>query len=998
MKVLHHNDLDYSTLSSKYARIISHLEEVNFSALDVKKIPEASLYRVKLDYENRLLFRFGNYKGETCILLLEIIYQHDYAGSRFLRGKKVDESSLVPVNANVPYADAVELSYLNSARCRFHYLDKVISFDDSQQEIFTMRPPVIIIGSAGSGKTVLTLEKIKTLTGSVLYITLSPYLVQNSAKLYYSENYANENQEIDFLSYKEFIETMQIPEGREMEFRIFEEWFSRHRQTVKIKDAHKLYEEFGGVITGSSVDKEYLSRDEYLALGMRQSVFLSEEREQAYGLFEKYIRFLKENNYYDLNIISHRWQPLCLPRYDFLVIDEIQDITTVQLFLILKSLKKAGNFILCGDSNQIVHPNFFSWASVKSLFYKNQELSRDTIKILHTNYRNSPRITGIANRLLKIKNQRFGSIDKESAYLVNTLSEQAGEVTLFANNERNRVELDSKTRASARFAVIVMRNDDKAQARAIFRTPLLFSIHEAKGLEYDNVILVNFISDYDREFRDITDGVDAATIDSGELNYSRAKDKTDKSLDVYKFYINSLYVAITRSVRNLYLLESAPRHRILEMLGLTDVREQVNISAQASSLDEWKKEALRLEQQGKAEQAEAIRRNLLGATQKVPWEPLTVENMAQLKHDALNPDNFNKKAKDKLFDFALLNDDEETAFLLSQAGYKRAEKFREERNSIFRKYYAHYAGDNVKAVMNEAGKYGADYRDPFNLTPLMIAAMTGAVRIARLLLAAGANPSLTDNFGKNALQLALFQSYFSMQYAAAKIGLIYPLLVTDHLKVKIDSRLIKLGNHQIGFFIVNYMIAIQSSVINQREYFEAKGLRMDDLLDKFAALPGNILYDYRKKRAYLSAHFSSNEINRDAPGNKILYQRVDRGHYILNPDMEVLIGDEWKNVYELMKADKIKKDDKLAMLRRRRVSYESMVKNLTADLNSGYYDSKSRNIILERLNSSRNTLSEITSEIQKIVESKSSMEQKSEVVGTDKASEFSQEPPLIAKT
>ena len=26
-------------------------------------------------------------------------------------------------------------------------------------------------------------------------------------------------------------------------------------------------------------------------------------------------------------------------------------------------------FLLCGDANQIVHPNFFSWSKVKSLFY-----------------------------------------------------------------------------------------------------------------------------------------------------------------------------------------------------------------------------------------------------------------------------------------------------------------------------------------------------------------------------------------------------------------------------------------------------------------------------------------------------------------------------------------------------------------------------------------------------------------------------------------------------
>ena len=37
---------------------------------------------------------------------------------------------------------------------------------------------------------------------------------------------------------------------------------------------------------------------------------------------------------------------------------------------------------------------------------------------------------------------------------------------------------------------------------------------------------------------------------------TRARDKTDKSLEVYKFYVNALYVALTRAVRNVYLIES----------------------------------------------------------------------------------------------------------------------------------------------------------------------------------------------------------------------------------------------------------------------------------------------------------------------------------------------------------------------------------------------------------------------------------------------------------
>ena len=41
-----------------------------------------------------------------------------------------------------------------------------------------------------------------------------------------------------------------------------------------------------------------------------------------------------------------------------------------------------------------------------------------------------------------------------------------------------------------------------------------------------------------------------------DLRYARAREKSDKSLEIYKFYINALYVAITRAVENLYLIEA----------------------------------------------------------------------------------------------------------------------------------------------------------------------------------------------------------------------------------------------------------------------------------------------------------------------------------------------------------------------------------------------------------------------------------------------------------
>ena len=117
--------------------------------------------------------------------------------------------------------------------------------------------------------------------------------------------------------------------------------------------------------------------------------------------------------------------------------------------------------------------------------------------------------------------------------------------------------------------MIVLRDEDKAAAKAQFRTPLVFSVHEAKGLEYPHVLLLGLVSRQRAAYAEVCDGVTAADLQRDELEYRRARDKADKSLELYKFYVNALYVAMTRAVKTLTLVESDTGHPLFSLLGLT---------------------------------------------------------------------------------------------------------------------------------------------------------------------------------------------------------------------------------------------------------------------------------------------------------------------------------------------------------------------------------------------------------------------------------------------
>ena len=175
MRFLTYEGLDSAGLESLVEKVRAAVERDDFRSPDVKKLAAGPYYRAKLDDASRLLLQFVSWKGEKACLAVEVIRQHDYARSRFLRGARVDESKLVEEVTPESLAPA-PIRFLHPTRNRFHLLDKPISFDDTQDEVLRRRPPLVIVGSAGSGKTALMLQKLRAQPGRVAYVTESAWL------------------------------------------------------------------------------------------------------------------------------------------------------------------------------------------------------------------------------------------------------------------------------------------------------------------------------------------------------------------------------------------------------------------------------------------------------------------------------------------------------------------------------------------------------------------------------------------------------------------------------------------------------------------------------------------------------------------------------------------------------------------------------------------------------------------------------------------------------
>jgi hypothetical protein len=902
MRILEYIDLDTSRVKASYLKVTGAISRGDFRAAQVKKLVNLShgkYYRAKLDDSNRLLFSLVRHGDEICALILEVITNHDYAKSRFLRGADIDETKIPDAELTEAVIDAQVVRYLNAAHTEIHLLDKPISFDDVQETIYRQPAPLIIIGSAGSGKTALTLEKLKHAEGEVLYVTHSAYLAQSARGLYYSYGFEHTGQEATFFSYREFVESIRVPQGREAQWRDFSAWFARIKAAFKDIDAHQAFEEIRGVIAAGA--HEILSRDDYRALGVRQSIYPQDQRDKLYDLFEKYRVWLIESTYYDLNLVAHEWLTFAAPRYDFIVIDEVQDLTMVQLALILKTLKKPGHFLLCGDSNQIVHPNFFSWSQVKSLFWKDPALAqRQEISVLNANFRNGQEATRTANQLLKIKQQRFGSIDRESNFLVQAIGGEAGQVALMTDKETVMRELDQKVRFSTQFAVLVMRDEDKAQARKHFATPLLFSIHEAKGLEYENIILYRFVSDHRADFNEIVAGVSKSGLSVDTLDYRRARDKNDKSLEVYKFFVNALYVALTRAIKNLYILESDTSHPLFDLLDLS-ITGQVKVEAQKSSHEEWQKEARKLELQGKQEQAEAIRQTILKQTTP-PWPVFDESWLTPTLIKVFREQQPGNKPKQQLMEYATYHDEPVLAqWLITEAKFDAAKMFVNQLDTLGRKSYVNYFAHNFKEILRQCDLYGVEHRLPMNQTPLMAAAAAGNIPLVEALLERGANLETVDHYGHNALHKAMNIAFRDKKYASHSFPALYELIAPPNVDVNTGDRLVRIDRHLSEYFLFQTMWVMFKSRFTHHGTGSNASFETHAILNAWQFMPGNVVPPARNKRAHLSALLSRNEVDRDYAYNRALFKRIKLGWYQFNPKLLVRgNADTWQPVYQTL--------------------------------------------------------------------------------------------------
>ncbi|KAF8588487.1 hypothetical protein K439DRAFT_1335105 [Ramaria rubella] len=353
-------------------------------------------------------------------------------------------------------------------------------------------------------------------------------------------------------------------------------------------DPGLVYNEFLGVIKGSEEtldtgnDNNFLDRLAYLNHSVRRQSTFAKHRGRIYDLFERYTKLKGERGDYDAADRTHailralKGKPPSKRKVDYLYVDEVQDNLIVDARLLR---------LLCGN------PHGLFWAGGMGSSFRFDDLKAfvhrmevSDLQLLATrrrpvqptpfqldiNYRSHAGVVNCAHSVIELITKFWphsidslakecGIVDGPRPIFFLRGASEAASYEQFLFHESLSVELGAQQ-------CILVRNDQARESlrRQIGDIGLIMTLYEAKGLEFNDVLLYNFFSDSAAtlsEWRVVLNKIQEA--DGGCHTLAPEFDETRHASLCLE--LKSLYVGITRARSHVWILDVSDKGEPMRM-------------------------------------------------------------------------------------------------------------------------------------------------------------------------------------------------------------------------------------------------------------------------------------------------------------------------------------------------------------------------------------------------------------------------------------------------
>lgn len=430
-----------------------------------------------------------------------------------------------------------------------------------QYEILRAPGPLLLAGSAGSGKTTIAIHRLAAAAAqpeaASLYLSYSPALVEHARGLYQDLTAAQGAQPArspDFFTFGDLYRSLVPRDFREHQARpmteeLFREWF---RKAGRPLDPALVWEEIRSILKGAclSLTQPMLDEATYFELGRKRAPLFVDERPEIWRIAQRYQEWLREEGRSDrIDLCRRAYAELRhrKPKHDVVICDEVQDLTELEVAFVLGLSRQSGlqGVLLTGDTQQIVNPSGFRWAEVRRLTAKAAHLrAAPEVVRLRRNLRSVRPLVELANSVLLLRREVFGRTEEDDP-------EEAaieGPVPIEVPGPEAEV-LDAIRGFGPRCAVLTLDDQEAERLRGLLGTSRVFHVREAKGLEFESVVLWKLLE----PDRDLVDRF---------ARFSRTP-RTPRDLEKearLKRLLQDLYVGVTRARRHLAIHEGSALH------------------------------------------------------------------------------------------------------------------------------------------------------------------------------------------------------------------------------------------------------------------------------------------------------------------------------------------------------------------------------------------------------------------------------------------------------